>query len=57
MDEAEADQLHCHQLDRMEEGDHRATRMYDIDYLKTFVESMPRRLQDVIDREGATTKY
>jgi hypothetical protein len=57
VDEAEADQLHCHQLDRMEEGDHRATRMYDIDYLKTFVESMPRRLQDVIDREGATTKY
>jgi hypothetical protein len=33
------------------------TRMDDIDYLKTLVESMPRRLQDVIDREGATTKY
>jgi hypothetical protein len=31
--------------------------MDDIDYLKTLVESMPRRLQDVIDREGATTKY
>jgi hypothetical protein len=31
--------------------------MYDIDYLKTLVESMPRRLQDVIDREGATIKY
>jgi hypothetical protein len=26
-------------------------------YLKTLVESMPRRLQDVIDKEGATTKY
>ncbi len=31
--------------------------MYDIDHLKTLVESMPKRLQDVIDREGATTKY
>jgi hypothetical protein len=30
--------------------------MYDIDYLKTLVESMPRRLQDVIDREGGNNQ-
>jgi hypothetical protein len=32
-------------------------RMDDIQYLKSLVESMPRRLQEVIDREGWTTKY
>jgi transposase len=32
-------------------------RMDDIQYLKSLVKSMPRRLQEVIDREGWTTKY
>ncbi len=32
-------------------------RIDDIQYLKSLVESMPRRLQEVIDREGWTTKY
>ena len=34
-----------------------ATRMSDNRYLQNLVESMPRRLQEVIEREGATTKY
>jgi hypothetical protein len=32
-------------------------RMDDSDYLKALVESMPRRLAEVIEREAATTKY
>ncbi len=32
-------------------------RMEDSDYLKKLVESMPRRLAEVIEREGASTKY
>jgi hypothetical protein len=32
-------------------------RMEDSDYLKRLVESMPRRLAEVIEREGASTKY
>ena len=32
-------------------------QMSDNSYLQNLVESMPRRLQEVIDREGATTKY
>ncbi len=32
-------------------------KMDDIPYLKALVESMPKRLQDVIDRNGNTTKY
>ncbi len=32
-------------------------RMDDSNYLKALVESMPRSLAEVIEREGATTKY
>ena len=32
-------------------------RMDDIPYLKALVDSMPRRLEDVISRDGNTTKY
>ena len=32
-------------------------RMEDSDYLKKLVESMPRRLAEVIERSGACTKY
>jgi hypothetical protein len=31
--------------------------MDDSNYLKALVESMPRRLAEVIEHEGATTKY
>ncbi len=34
-----------------------ALRMDDSDYLKALEESMPKRLDEVIEREGATTKY
>jgi hypothetical protein len=33
------------------------TKTSDIDYLRTLVERMPRRLKDVIERSLATTKY
>lgn len=33
------------------------TRMDNSDYLRGLVTSMPRRLQEVIRREGAATKY
>ena len=33
------------------------TRMSDNSYLQNLVESMPRRLQKVIERDRATTKY
>ncbi len=33
------------------------TRMSDSDYLKKLVESMPRRLAEVIEKDGATTGY
>ena len=32
-------------------------KMDDIPYLKALVESMPRRIEDVIRRDGNTTKY
>jgi hypothetical protein len=32
-------------------------RMEDSDYLKKLVESMPRRLAEVIERKSASTKY
>jgi len=32
-------------------------QMDDIPYLKALVESMPRRIKDVIRRDGNTTKY
>ena len=32
-------------------------RMGDSPYLRSLVESMPRRLQEVISRDGNTTKY
>ena len=32
-------------------------KMADSQYLRNLVESMPRRLNEVIEREGATTKY
>jgi hypothetical protein len=32
-------------------------RMDDIPYLKALVSSMPRRLEEVIRRDGHTTKY
>ena len=32
-------------------------KMSDDRYLQSLVESMPRRLQEVIEREGDTTKY
>jgi hypothetical protein len=31
--------------------------MDDCEYLRNLVESMPRRLEEVIQREGAMTKY
>ena len=33
------------------------TRMTDISFPQNLVESMPKRLQEVIKREGATNKY
>jgi hypothetical protein len=33
------------------------TRMSDSDYLKKLVESMPRRLAEVIEKDGATAGY
>ena len=33
------------------------TRMENSDYLRSLVESMPRRLQEVISKAGNTTKY
>ena len=33
------------------------TRMENNDYLRSLVESMPRRLQEVISKAGNTTKY
>ena len=35
----------------------RTMKMDDIPYLKAQVESMPRRIEDVIRRDGNTTKY
>jgi len=32
-------------------------KMEDCEYLRNLVESMPRRLEEVIQREGAMTKY
>ena len=32
-------------------------KMEDIQYLRNLVNSMPRRLQDVIERDGGCTKY
>jgi hypothetical protein len=32
-------------------------RMSDSDYLKKLVESMPRRLAEEIEKDGATTGY
>ena len=32
-------------------------KMSDERYLQSLLESMPRRLQEVIEREGDTTKY
>jgi hypothetical protein len=32
-------------------------RMDDSDYLKALVESMPRRLDEMIEREDASTKH
>ena len=32
-------------------------KMSDSDYLRSLVESMPRRLQEVIQKDGNTTKY
>jgi hypothetical protein len=32
-------------------------KMEDCEYLRHLVESMPRRLEEVIQREGAMTKY
>ena len=34
-----------------------AEKMNNIQYLRNLVESMPRRLQDVIERDGGCTKY
>jgi hypothetical protein len=33
------------------------TKIDDCQYLKNLVESMPRRLQQVIENEGGVTKY
>ena len=33
------------------------TRMSDSDYLRNLVDSVPHRLQEVIDRGGASTHY
>ena len=33
------------------------TKMDNIDYLKKLSDSMPRRLAEVLEREGGTTKY
>ena len=33
------------------------TGMSDNSYLQNLVDSMPRRLQEVIESDGATTKY
>ncbi len=33
------------------------TKMSDIDYLRRLVEGMPRRMQEVIQMDGAATKY
>ena len=33
------------------------TRMSDSDYLRNLVDFMPRRLQEVIDSGGASTRY
>ena len=33
------------------------TRMSDSDYLRNLVDLMPRRLQEVIDSGGASTRY
>ena len=32
-------------------------RMVDSEYLRSLVESMPRRLAEVIERDGNCTKY
>ena len=32
-------------------------RMSDSDYMRSLVESMPRRLQEVIEKAGNATKY
>jgi hypothetical protein len=32
-------------------------KMDDSDYLRKLVDSMPRRLEEVIARQGASTKY
>ena len=32
-------------------------RMSDSDYMRSLVESMPRRLQEVIEKAGCITKY
>ena len=33
------------------------TKTDNIDYLKKLSDSMPRRLAEVLEREGGTTKY
>ena len=32
-------------------------RTQEVDFLKNLVESMPARIQEVIDRDGGMTKY
>ena len=35
----------------------RTIRMSDLAYLRNLVESMPRRLKEVIERDGGNTEY
>ena len=49
----------CTSIPKLEQSIKRlwTERMSDSAYLKSLVESMPRRLEDVIERDGGMTKY
>jgi hypothetical protein len=49
----------CHSMDQwiLEIKRLWTNRIEDFDFLKKLVESLPRRLAEVIEREGACTKY
>ena len=59
LDETAAESSTCSTMDEWIEAIKRLwiTKMDDCKYLWKIVDSMPRRLEEVIERQGASTKY